>query len=145
LFATRALKERLETFAIIAWWTAATALRLPTLRVGGNVAGTLHPRGPQAKAVEHPLKFAAFLRIGAFSLPSHCFPAIEERASLITSPAKFIENIGSPRLHRCAKVLDGEVGRVASVLEILLSPFRFAGRRRALRPRAYRGRSRRTF
>jgi len=96
LFAARALKKRLEPFAIVAWRTAPAALHLASLRVGGNVAGTLYTRGSQTEAAEHPLKFTSLLWIGAFGLPTHRFPAIEERASLVTRPAEFIENISSP-------------------------------------------------
>ena len=139
------MKKRLEPFAIVAWRTAPAALRLASLRVGGNIAGTLYTRGSQAEAAEHAFKLATLLRIGVFRLPPHRLPAIEKRAGLVTGPAKFIENIGSPRLHRCAEVLDGEIGRVASVFQILLAPFRFPGRGRPLGSLATRLRSRRTL
>jgi hypothetical protein len=119
LFATRALKERLEPFAVVAWRPTAAALRLAALRVGGNVAGTLHASRPEAEAAEHPLKLSALLQVGAFRLPPHRLPAVEKRTGLIARPAKFVENIGSARIDRAAQVFEGEVGRVAGILKLL--------------------------
>jgi hypothetical protein len=119
LFATRALKERLEPFAVVAWGPTAASLRLAALHVGGNVAGTLHARGPETEATEYPLELPALLKIGAFRLPPHRLPTVEKRTGLVTSPAKFVENIGATRLHRGAQVFEGEVGRVAGVLKLL--------------------------
>ena len=104
LFATRALKERLEPFAVVAWGPTTAALRLAALRLGGNVAGTLHASRPEAEAAEHPLELPSLLQVGAFRLPPHRLPAFEKRTGLVASPAKFVENIGSTRIDRSAQV-----------------------------------------
>jgi hypothetical protein len=119
LFATRALEERLEPFAVVAWWPTAAALCLAALRVGGNIAGTLHTSRPETEAAEHPFELPTLLQIWAFRLPPHRLPAVEKRTGLVASPAKFVENIGSTRIDRAAQVFEGEVGRIAGVLKLL--------------------------
>ena len=138
LFAARSLHECLEPFAIVAWWPAAATLGLATLGIGGNVAGVLHTRRPQAQAAEQPLKLSPLLHVGAFGLPLHRLPTLKKRTGLIATPSEFIEDISPPRIHGFAEVFEGKVGRVAGVFQLLCPPFRFSGRRRPLCSRSAR-------
>jgi hypothetical protein len=112
--------------AVVTRRTAAAALGLPPLRVGGHGPRTLHAIGPEAQALEGPLELGPLAGLVAAGQSLHPLPAVEEGPGLFRRPAKVIEHLPAAPVERIAEVLEGEVGGVAGVLEILIGPLEIA-------------------
>ncbi len=112
--------------AVVARRTAAASLGLPPLRVHGHGPRILHAIGPEAQALQGPLEVGPLARLVAAGHSLHLLPTVEEGPGLLGRPAEVFEHLRAAAVERIAEVLEGEVGGVAGVLEILIGPLEIA-------------------